>query len=75
MTQKKTVEIKINRTFAGFKEGESVHVDCFDDGVPTDIFWRRRLNDAKHDDCCELVTSGKTKKSNRDTEQTSGGED
>ena len=30
-------------------------IDADDNGVPLDHHWRRRLRDAEHDGCCEVV--------------------
>lgn len=73
MAKSKRIKIKINKAFSNFEKGQVLEVDAFDDGVPTDIFWRRRLNDAERDECCEVVSSGKTEKASRD-KPASGGE-
>ena len=48
------MKIKINRDFSGHKVGDVIDVSSTN-GVPNEIFWRRRLRDASIDDCCEAV--------------------
>lgn len=47
--------IRINKTFGPYKEGQVVRVDTDADGVPLEAYWRRRLQDAQTDGCCEMV--------------------
>jgi hypothetical protein len=37
-----------------FKQGQIITVPS-ENGVPRDIFWRKRLRDAAMDGCCEVV--------------------
>lgn len=55
------MKIKINHGIAGRREGDIINVES-KDGVPRDNFWRRRLRDAKRDNCCEVVKSSPPKK-------------
>lgn len=52
------MHIKVNRFLPGYRLGEVVRVD--DDGKnppqPKNLYWFRRLKDAKIDQCCEIVT-------------------
>ena len=51
-----TIKILIHRV-AGYKPGHEVIVATDSVGNPLDLFWRRRLRDAKRDQCCEVVNS------------------
>ncbi len=53
------MKLKINRAFAGYKAGTITVPDK--NGVPLDQYWRRRLRDAKIDNCVEVVTDPKPK--------------
>lgn len=46
----------------GYKPGDVVTVQTDGDGIPLDKFWRRRLKDAKIDNCVEAVKTAKPKK-------------
>lgn len=48
------MKIKCNNII-GRRQGEVVDVKD-SNGVPMDIYWRRRLVDALDDGCCEIVT-------------------
>lgn len=52
-----TIRIKVNAgSLPNFRQGEVVVVPSDDEGTPLDQYWRRRLKDAKVDNCCEVVT-------------------
>lgn len=51
----KLIEIKINMFMPHYEVGQVIRVATDDDGTPLDVFWRRRLKDAKIDGCCEVV--------------------
>ena len=52
------MKLKINNV-AGFEKGEIIEIRE-DNGVPLDPFWRKRLRDAKLDDCVTVLkTKGK----------------
>lgn len=55
------MDIKINKPFPGYNVDQLVMVQTDSEGTPLDFFWRRRLKDAKTDNCCEIVKSA-TKK-------------
>jgi len=44
----------------GFQPGQIVRAEADEHGTPLDPTWRRRLRDARHDDCCELVVEQPT---------------
>lgn len=47
----KHAEYKINKDFGGHKAGETVKFAVDKKGTPLDPMWRRRLRDAKIDNC------------------------
>ena len=49
------VKIKINKPFLNFAKGRILEIESDNEGTPVDVFWRRRLKDAKQDNCCEIV--------------------
>ena len=55
---RETVDLKINFAFATHEEGDILTLPAYG-GLPTDSYWRRRLQDAKIDNCCELVKAPK----------------
>lgn len=58
----KKVKFRINATFKSYKIGDTVTLDCDDDGLPLNQFWYRRYLDSEHDNCISpLVENYKTK--------------
>ncbi len=55
------MKLKIN-SVKGYQPGQVVTVQTDGDGIPLDKFWRRRIKDAKTDNCVEAVKSVKPKK-------------
>ena len=49
------VKIKIKKKMTHYDVDQVVNVASDPNGVPLDLFWRRRLRDAKIDGCCEVV--------------------
>ena len=49
------IKLKINKDLRGFKAGAIVT-------VPLDRYWRSRLEDAKIDNCVEIVKNSQKKK-------------
>lgn len=49
------VTIQINKKIGPHPPGTTLGVDADLNGTPLDEFWRRRLKDAKTDDCCEIL--------------------
>ena len=49
------IQIEVKKDFSPYKVGDIISVVVNDDNVPLDFFWRRRLEDAKVDDCCSIV--------------------
>lgn len=50
-----TIQLKVNVPLLGVKAGDILKLECDSEGTPFDKFWRRRLIDAKTDNCCEIV--------------------
>lgn len=49
-----SIRIRVLRV-PGFKPRFELDVPTDAEGTPTEVFWRRRLRDAKRDRCCEVV--------------------
>lgn len=49
-----TITVRVHK-IAGFNAGQEIPVTIDRDGTPIEQFWRRRLRDAKRDQCCEVV--------------------
>ena len=45
--------LKINKDVGAHKAGSTFKVQCNNDGIPLDVFWRRRLKDSATDNCVE----------------------
>lgn len=54
-----TIQVQINKAFSGYVKDQVVSVEVDADGMPVHIEWRRRLDDAKIDGCCEVVKQRK----------------
>lgn len=52
-------KIKVNKPLKTFKVGQVIEVDF--DNYKDRIYWKRRLEDAKIDRCCELIANGEGK--------------
>lgn len=52
-------KIKVNKPLKTFKAGQVIEVDF--DNYKDRIYWKRRLEDAKIDGCCELIANGEGK--------------
>lgn len=52
----------INKDLGSHKAGSKVKVKCNKDGIPLDVFWRRRLKDSAVDNCVEWGKKGKMMK-------------
>lgn len=50
-------KIKVNKPLKTFEVGQVIEVDF--DNYKDRIYWKRRLEDAKIDGCCELIAEGK----------------
>lgn len=58
----KYIQINVNKDLGVVSAGKTVKVLADDNGTPLDAFWRKRLEDAKQDSCCEIVTDEANKK-------------
>lgn len=58
----KIVEFKINLPLKDKKVGDIIKLKCDDNNMPYDIYWQRRLIDAKIDNCIEILTKPEVKK-------------
>ena len=52
------MKLKLNRNLALYEAGDIVEVEAVD-GVPVNIYWRKRLNDAQFDNCVEIIEEKK----------------
>lgn len=52
------INIRINKPFGGYAEGQVVRAQADDAGTPLELIWRRRLKDAERDGCCEVIKEG-----------------
>ena len=50
-------KIKVNKPLKTFKAGQVIEVDF--DNYKDRIYWKRGLEHAKIDRCCELIAEGK----------------
>ena len=50
------IKIRVDTDLGIAKAGEVIEMDAKQDGSPKSRFWRRRLNDAARDHCCEIVS-------------------
>lgn len=55
------IDLKLNKPMAGYEAGRTVTVQADPSGVPLDRFWRRRIKDAKIDNCLEVIKPSKPK--------------
>lgn len=55
-------QIEILKPILKHKTGEIITIETDKHGVAIDIFWQRRLKDAKRDNCCKMITKLKAKK-------------
>lgn len=55
------MKLKINQDMAGYKAGRTINISVDINNVPLDLFWRRRLKDAKTDNCVEVIKPSKSK--------------
>ncbi len=58
------MKLKLNKPMKGYEAGRELSIQTDVAGVPLEKFWRRRLRDAKIDNCVEVVkaTPAKSKK-------------
>lgn len=56
------MKLKLNQPMAGYEAGREVTIQTDRNGVPLEKFWRRRIRDAKIDNCVEVVKPSKPKR-------------
>ena len=61
MTNDKYLKLRVLKPIGYHKPGAVVTIKCDALGLPYDRGWRRRLQDAKRDGCCEWVPTPKPK--------------
>lgn len=66
------MEIEIVHGFFHHKNGDVVKLDTVAPGVPKDIYWRRRIRDAKTDGCIKVL---KPAKKNRKVDAAKGADE
>jgi len=54
-------KIEVLKAFDGHPVGAVVSVTCDQTGTPLDRNWRRRLKDAKTDNCCKILAAPKSR--------------
>ena len=57
-------QLKLNAPLRGNPAGVVINIRTDKKGIPQDPYWRRRLEDAKTDNCVEIVSKPKTTKAN-----------
>lgn len=58
----KKVKIKLNTSLRGKKQGDIIELEADNKGTILDSYWRKRLQDAKIDNCIEIITKKGSKK-------------
>lgn len=48
------MKIRLNVDLNSYKKGQVIDVNS-ENGIPTDIYWRKRLREAKIDNCIEVI--------------------
>lgn len=49
------IKIKLNYAFSFHKKGDIIDIEVDEEGTPLNIYWRKRLNDSKLDNCIEVI--------------------
>jgi hypothetical protein len=57
---KMPMKLKVNVSLRGAPAGSVILIQTDNDGIPLDRYWRRRLVDAKIDNCVEVVSESGT---------------
>ena len=52
------MKLKLNRNLALHEAGDIVDVEAVD-GIPVNIYWRKRLKDSQFDNCVEIIEEKK----------------
>lgn len=56
------MKVRINKPVFGHKVGQIIDINTNENGIPTAIYWRRRLKDAEIDNCIEVIEEKPQKK-------------
>lgn len=68
MTNPKKIKIRVNLNLLHRKKGDEFYINCDNDGVPLEKYWRARLIDSKEDGCITVIkekdSESKTETSN-----------
>ena len=56
------MKLKLNKPMMGYDAGRKITIQTDASGVPLEKFWRRRLKDAKIDNCVEEIKLSKPKR-------------
>jgi hypothetical protein len=49
-------KLRIKKPLGIYRAGQEIEIMLDDGGKPLDLYWRRRLEDARTDGCCELLS-------------------
>lgn len=63
------MKVQVLKPFSQYKAGEIVGVEADRDGMPTEKFWRKRLHDAKRDNCIRVLSEADLKAIERDRKE------
>lgn len=63
------IKLKLNIPLVGYQAGQTVTVQTDRANVPLDRFWRRRIKDAKIDNCVEVVSNTKPSKPKKELDK------
>lgn len=55
----KKLKLKMNISLGEHLKGTEILVPCNSNGVPTEKYWRRRLQESKNNNCVEIVQEKK----------------
>lgn len=59
--KRRVIQINCESGLKGYKKGDRVTINTTKTGVPVELYWRRRLDDAQTDKCIEFVDDNKEK--------------
>ena len=62
ITAYETKEMKLNAPLRGLPKDVVIPVRVDKNGIPLDMYWRRRIKDSEIDGCVEFVNNAKAKR-------------
>ena len=68
------MKIQINKQLGELSPGQVINLEAAN-GVPLSVYWRRRLKDAEHDQCCQIVQPPATTTTTKPKSKSRKGED